>query len=46
MDMQTSELRENTFNSSGKCWTGTDFLGSVQASGVDEESIKKHTVIL
>lgn len=46
MDTQTSELRENTFNSSGKCWTGTDFLGSVQASGLDEEIIKMHLVIL
>ncbi|CAL8115694.1 unnamed protein product [Orchesella dallaii] len=42
MDMQTPQLREKSFNSSGKCWNGTDFLGSVHASGMTQEGIALH----
>ncbi|ODN04388.1 Fanconi anemia group J protein, partial [Orchesella cincta] len=42
MDTQSTNLKEKSFNSSGKCWNGTEFLGSVHAAGITQESIELH----
>lgn len=46
IDSQCPNLKDLSYNTSGKFWTGTEIIAALQLSDLDEQSIDKCKVIL